>query len=126
MSKAIHRRRAARQDLMEIFRYYAREAGLRIAERFFTQAEATFTRLAGTPGMGIQYDHNHPALAELRYFPVSRFPKYIVFYRTAADGIQIVRVLHGAATSPVSWPRNSASMMTLTLSPPRANEPMVP
>ncbi len=96
MSKAIHRRRAARQDLMEIFRYYAREAGLRVAERFFTQAEATFTRLAGMPGMGTQYDHNHPALAELRFFPVSRFPKYIVFYRPAADGIQIVRVLHGA------------------------------
>jgi toxin ParE1/3/4 len=81
---------------MDIFRYYAREAGLRVAERFFAQAEATFTRLASMPGMGAHYDHDHPALAELRYFPVSRFPKYIVFYRPATDGIQIVRVLHGA------------------------------
>jgi toxin ParE1/3/4 len=96
MSRAIRRSRAARQDLTEIFRYYAREAGLRVAERFFAQAEATFTRLAAMPGMGTHYDHDHPALAELRFFPISRFPKYIVFYRPAADGIQIVRVLHGA------------------------------
>lgn len=96
MSRSIHRRRAARQDLVEIFRYFAREAGLRIAERFFAQAEATFARLANLPGLGTRYDHHHPALAELRFFPVSRFPNYIVFYRAAADGIEIVRVLHGA------------------------------
>jgi toxin ParE1/3/4 len=96
MSKAIHRRRAARQDLVEILRHYAREAGLRVAERFSTQAEATFTRLAGMPGLGTPYDHDHPALAELRYVPISRFRKYLVFYRRVAGGIEIVRVLHGA------------------------------
>jgi toxin ParE1/3/4 len=96
MSRAIHRRRAARGDLVDIFRYYAREAGLRVAERFFDQAEATFTRLASLPGMGTLYDHPHPVLAELRHFPVSRFPRYNVFYRPVPDGIQIVRVLHGA------------------------------
>ncbi len=93
---AIHRRAKARQDLVEIFRYYSREAGLRIAHRFFAQAEATFSRLAGMPGLGTRYDHRHPALAEVRFFPVSRFRKYIVFYRQVADGIEIVRVLHGA------------------------------
>jgi toxin ParE1/3/4 len=96
MSKAIRRRRAARKDLVEIFRYLAHEGGLRVAERFFAQVEATFTRLARMPGIGTRCDHAHPALAELRYFPVSRFPKYIIFYRPVADGIQIVRVLHGA------------------------------
>jgi toxin ParE1/3/4 len=100
MSKAIHRRFAARQDLVDIFRYYAREAGLRVAERFFAQVETTFTRLASMPGMGTPYDHDHPALAELRYFPVSRFRKYLVFYRRVADGIEIVRVLHGARDIP--------------------------
>ena len=96
MSKAIHRRHEARQDLVDIFRYHARAAGLRVAQRFFTQAEATFTRLAGMPGMGACYEHEHPALAGLRVVPVSRFKKYLVFYRPIADGIEIVRVLHGA------------------------------
>jgi toxin ParE1/3/4 len=100
MSKAIHRRREARQDLVDIFRDHAREAGLGVAQRFFTQVEATFTRLAAMPGMGAPDEHEHPALAGVRVFPVSRFKKYLVFYRPVADGIEILRVLHGARDIP--------------------------
>lgn len=96
MSNTIHRRQKARQDLVDIFRYYAREAGFGIAQRFFAQAEATFTRLAGMSGMGTRYEHDHPALAGLRFFPVSHFRKHFVFYRSVADGIEVIRVLHGA------------------------------
>src|SRR5689334_6588991 len=96
MSHAIRRRRAARKDLVEVFRYLAHEGGLRVAERFLTQVEATFARLARMPGMGARYGQGHPALAELRFFPVSRFPKYIIFYLPIAEGIRIFRVLHGA------------------------------
>ncbi len=96
MSKAVHRRHRASQDLIDIYRYLAREAGLRVARHFFVQTEATFTRLAGMPGIGASYEHEHPALTGLRVFPVSRFKKYIVFYRPVADGIEILRVLHGA------------------------------
>ena len=84
--------------------------GSALPSRFLAQAEATFTRLAGMPGMGASYEHDHPALAGLRFFPVSRFHKYLVFYRSIAGGIEIVRVLHGGATSPASWRRNSALM----------------
>jgi len=96
MSKTIHRRQKARQELVEIFRHHAREAGFRVARRFFAQAEATITRLAGMPGIGTRYEHEHPALAGLRFIPISRFRKYLVFYRSVADGIEVVRVLHGA------------------------------
>ncbi len=96
MSKTIHRRQKARQDLVDIFRYYAREAGFRVAQRFFAQAEATLTRLAGMPDIGTRYEHEHQALAGLRFSPISRFRKYLVFYRSVADGIEVVRVLHGA------------------------------
>jgi toxin ParE1/3/4 len=83
--------------LVDIFRYYAREAGFRVARRFFAQADATLTRLASMPGIGTQYEHDHPALAGVRYFPISRFRSYVVFYRPVADGIEIIRVLHGAS-----------------------------
>jgi toxin ParE1/3/4 len=96
MKKTIHRRQNARQDLVDIFRYYAREAGFRVAQRFYAQAEATLIRLAGMPGMGTRYEHEHPALDGLRYSPVSGFRLYVVFYRPVADGIELVRVLHGA------------------------------
>jgi plasmid stabilization system protein ParE len=41
MSNAIHRRQQARRDLVEIYRYYARESGLQAARRFLAQAKAT-------------------------------------------------------------------------------------
>ena len=96
MSKKIHRRAQARQDLVDIFRYYAREAGFRVARRFLAQADATLNRLAGMPGIGTCYNHDHPALAGVRYFPISRFRVYVIFYRPVTDGIEIIRVLHGA------------------------------
>ena len=97
MKGAVHRRAGARRDLIAIYRHYAREAGLRIADRFLAAAEETFRLLAGMPGMGTRYEHDHPALAELRVFPLSsRFKAYVVFYRPVADGVEIVRVLHGA------------------------------
>ena len=48
------------------------------------------------PGMGTSYDPGHPALAGLRFLPVSRFKKYLIFYRPIPGGIEVVRVLHGA------------------------------
>jgi toxin ParE1/3/4 len=92
----IVRRPTANRDLVEAYRYYAREAGLRVADRFFAEAEATFTRLAKMPGMGARYEPHEPLYAGLRYFPVSRFRDYLVFYRPLRDGIEVFRVLHGA------------------------------
>jgi toxin ParE1/3/4 len=90
------RRPAANRDLVGIYRYYAREAGLRVADRFFAEAEATFTRLASMPGIGTRYEPDEPLYAGLRYFPVSRFRVYLVFYRPLPGGIEVLRVLHGA------------------------------
>ncbi len=95
MSRII-RRPSANRDLLEIFRYLARQAGLRVADRFFAQAEATFSRLASMPGIGTRYEPDESLYAELRYFPVSRFRKYMIFYRPVPGGIEVLRVMHGA------------------------------
>lgn len=92
----ITRRNAARQDLVDIAYYYIRQGSPASAQRFRNQAEALFGRLADMPGMGTPYDHDHPALAELRFLPVTRFKKYLVFYRVIPGGIEVVRVLHGS------------------------------
>jgi plasmid stabilization system protein ParE len=55
MSQII-RRPAANRDLVTAFRYYAREASLRVADRFFAEAETTFARLATMPGIGTRYE----------------------------------------------------------------------
>lgn len=92
----IIRRPSANRDLVEIFRHYARKGGLRVADRVFAEAEATFARLAGMPGMGTRYEPDEPIYADLRFFPVSRYRDYLVFYRPIPGGIEVYRVLHGA------------------------------
>jgi toxin ParE1/3/4 len=96
MKGIVRRRDRARRDLIDIFRHLAREAGIRTASRFFAQAGATFERLAGMPHMGTRYEPENPAFAEVRYFPIRRFKKYLVFSLPTARGVDIVPVLHGA------------------------------
>lgn len=97
MSYLVQRRAGAQRDLIEIYRRYARRAGIRVADRFLASAEATFQRLARMPGIGTQYEHNHPALEGLRVHPLSsRFKVHLVFYQPIPAGIEIVHVLHGA------------------------------
>ncbi len=97
MKGVIYRRAAARRDLIEAYRFYARKAGSGAAGRFLAEAESTFARLASVPGMGSRFDPSSPAFGELRFLPLpSRFKQYLVFYRVVADGIEIARVLHGA------------------------------
>ena len=62
----------------------------------FAQAEATFDRLAGKPGIGTRYEPDEPLYGDLRYFPVARFRDDIIFYRPIPGGIEVYRVLHGA------------------------------
>ena len=96
MSAVVLKRRPARQDLVDIFSHYVRAGTLPSARRFLAQAEATFTRLAGRPGLGARYEPDEPLYTDLRYFPVSRFRMYLVFYRPVPGGIEVLRVLHGA------------------------------
>jgi hypothetical protein len=39
-------------------------------------------------------DSTHPT--SLRFFPVSRYRDYLVFYRPIPEGIEVYRELHGA------------------------------
>jgi toxin ParE1/3/4 len=75
---------------------YIRRHNPRAALRFLDAAEAAFRRLAATPGMGARYAADHPALTDIRFFPIARFKNDLVFYRPLGDGIEVLRVLHGA------------------------------
>jgi toxin ParE1/3/4 len=96
MKGIVRRRDRARQDLIDIFRFLAREAGLGTASRFFHQAENTFKRLARMPRLGSRYEPENPAFGDILFFPISRFRKYLVFYLPTFQGVDIVRILHGS------------------------------
>jgi toxin ParE1/3/4 len=48
------------------------------------------------PGLGTRWASDRPRLAELRFFPVTGFPNHLLFYRPLENGLELVRVLHGA------------------------------
>ena len=58
-------REAARRDLVEHFVYLAEHAGIDVAERFLTQAEASFADLARQPMMGAPVQLKRPDLASM-------------------------------------------------------------
>ena len=92
----IVKRQRALEDLEERSDYIWADSP-RAALRFLDEAQAAFQRLAGMPGLGNSYKHSHPALAGLRVTPLgSLFNAYLVFYLPLADGIEVLRVLHGA------------------------------
>jgi toxin ParE1/3/4 len=77
------------RDLEEITRYTgARDASA--AARLTDRLEAICWRLARDPGIG----QPRPDLAaSLRFFPVGN---YLIFYRASEEGIEVIRVIHGA------------------------------
>jgi toxin ParE1/3/4 len=89
-------RPAADRDLDGQADYLATQASLETALRFYDAAGATFEQIARMPGIGERWQSPDPRLAELRVWRIQGFPHHLVFYRPADDGIEIVRVLHGA------------------------------
>jgi toxin ParE1/3/4 len=93
----IVRTRLAREDVVEIILRIRRD-NRRAARRVLQSINETFELLASFPTIGPDRSELAP---RLRSFPVKRYRDYLVFYRIFADGIEIVRVLHGARHLPV-------------------------
>lgn len=85
----VHRTSQSEEDLIEIWLYIAQDS-LVAADRVLDELEQRFTMLADNPKIG----RYRPDIApELRYFISG---KYLILYKTVSDGVQIVRVIHGA------------------------------
>lgn len=87
-------------DLGEIWDYIADDSEAR-ADAFIDAIGKTFHALAGQPGMGRICDE---LLVGLRSFPIGR---YVVFYRALPNGVEIIRVLHGARDVDAIFPDNA-------------------
>jgi toxin ParE1/3/4 len=96
MTGCYHVLPAADRDLDDQASYLAAEASLETALRFYDAASVTFGKIASVPGIGERWPSANPRLAELRVSRVEGFENHLIFYRPVAEGIEIVRVLHGA------------------------------
>ena len=95
MKKRVDKHPRARIDLAEIFCYIASD-NLSAAERFAEAAEDAFLKLADMPGMGPEWGSELPVMSGVRFWPIRGFSKYLIFYKPTKNGIEVLRVLHGA------------------------------
>jgi toxin ParE1/3/4 len=80
---------AARCDLEEIVRYVGTRdssAAIRLIDRLETQC----WQLARNPSIG---QARADLIPGIRFFPVGN---YLIFYRKDTEGIEVIRILHGA------------------------------
>lgn len=85
----VRRTPAAEVDLLDIWDYMADDDPI-AADRWAATIEESLTMPARQPGMGRLRDQLHTGL---RSFPVGR---YLIFYFPIDDGINVIRVAHGA------------------------------
>jgi toxin ParE1/3/4 len=95
MKGRVRRTSRAIGDIYEVASYLANDS-VRAAERFLQAVENSFQALARMPPMGSPYRPASRGGIELRRWPVEGFRDYLIFYRVMDDGIDGVRVLHGA------------------------------
>jgi toxin ParE1/3/4 len=79
----------AEADLIEIWTYIAQESPAR-ADRLLDEIDEKSQTLAQSPFIGKARDELGP---HIRSFPIGN---YVLFYQRIKDGIEIIRVLHGA------------------------------
>ena len=85
----------AENDAREIESYIADDNPM--AARCFRAAfEETAELLLRMPRIGSMRVSDKPALKDIRVVPVKDFERYFIFYRSVIEGIEVVRVLHGA------------------------------
>jgi toxin ParE1/3/4 len=88
MSRIV-RRPEAKKDLKEIWKYIAAQDRER-ADKFLRLLDEVLQSLAQHPFMGKE---RAEIMEEIRSFPVK---SYVIFYRPLNDGIEVVRIIHGA------------------------------
>lgn len=88
-------------DFECIARWYVREAGTEVAQKWLEALDATVEELESTLGLGRLRRFPHPELQGLRSFRVQRpFHRYLVFYRWSPEELSVERVMHGSRDLP--------------------------
>ncbi|WP_199247175.1 type II toxin-antitoxin system RelE/ParE family toxin [[Phormidium] sp. ETS-05] len=91
----VNKRPQVIRDLIELATYIAQD-NLDASDSFLAAAERTFQQLGKMPGMGKLCQFTQPTLADVRQQAIKGFQKYLVFYRITDNGVEIIRVIHGA------------------------------
>jgi toxin ParE1/3/4 len=94
------KRPLARFDLIEEADFIEQVYGHEKADTFLDAAQKTFESLAAMPLMGSLRSHLAAEIPDLRQWRIKGFEDYLIFYRPLADGVEIIRILHGKRNIP--------------------------
>jgi toxin ParE1/3/4 len=94
----IVRKPRARQDLLGIWRYIADDSGEARADKYLRRLNDVITYIAQQPLMG----RERPEIQEegIRRFVAE---SHVIFYIALADGMELVRVIHGSQDLENAW-----------------------
>lgn len=90
----------AKQDLLNVWRYFAGVASPDIADRLLRDIRLAGTRLGERPLLGRAREEVLPGLRSVRVHP------YTIFYRVTDASIEIVRILHERRNFPAALTKN--------------------
>jgi toxin ParE1/3/4 len=89
----------AREDIKQIATYI-KEDSPQSSLAFRHTLENIYEVLLELPEIGTARNFHNPEMKGLRMLPVRKFTKYLIFYRSTPEGLEIVRVIHGARDLP--------------------------
>jgi toxin ParE1/3/4 len=95
MTRIATKRPEAERDIEEITLWVA-QGGWAVAERFIAAVDQACALLADMPQLGPSCEFENPAAADVRFWPMRRFENYLLFYRPTDNGIEVLRIIHGA------------------------------
>ena len=95
MPSRIERSEASLRDLEELIDFL-RGRNPEVAQRFAAATDTTFRFLAENRQVGQLCDFANHQLAGMRVCRIESFRNYVVYFRPTRDGVEIIRVLHGA------------------------------
>ncbi len=87
----------AEEDLLQLADYIA-EQNPRAARRFVKYVRKRISTLAFMPSLGAAWADS--PIPDLRFWPLTRYKNYVIFYRPIVNGVEIIRILHGARDIP--------------------------
>lgn len=96
MHGQVRLRPQAAADIDEIAWTLTEAAGVETGLRLYDAVEAALDRLHAMPRLGAPRTFPHGAVPNVRMWVLAEFPAYLVFYVPDAEGIDVLRVLHGA------------------------------
>ncbi|MCA9774505.1 MAG: type II toxin-antitoxin system RelE/ParE family toxin [Myxococcales bacterium] len=92
----MRRTRQSYGDLDDIAAYIGQD-NPRAQLRYLDRAEEALALLVERPEIGrLRTDFSNPRLRDLRSWAIRGFENHLIFYRVNDDGLEVVRVLHGA------------------------------